>query len=166
MKCQIGTARPLFDRVKCGRHPGVRTFRARTRPQITMQTASPEAPHAEAFQQLRAMLGRHADALEQTSDAPQRYALAGAARADGAKGTAFGEVVTQERYVAYHLFAVYLYPELLDGLPEALRARMQGKSCFNFKRALTAEQLDGLAQLTGSALDRYRAEGLVDERSA
>jgi hypothetical protein len=36
-------------------------------------------------------------------------------------------------YVSFHLMPVYGCPKLLDDLSEKLRARMQGKSCFNFK---------------------------------
>jgi hypothetical protein len=38
-------------------------------------------------------------------------------------------------YVSLHVYAVYLHPELVDALSPELRSRMQGKSCFNFKRS-------------------------------
>ena len=37
-------------------------------------------------------------------------------------------------YVSYHLMGVYGNPKLLEGISEELAARMQGKSCFNFKK--------------------------------
>lgn len=45
---------------------------------------------------------------------------------------------------------VYVFPNLLDGLPAALRKRMQGKSCFNFT------SLDDTAR---SELERLAAAG-------
>ena len=33
---------------------------------------------------------------------------------------------------------VYMFPDLLDGISPELRRRMQGKSCFNFKKAESA----------------------------
>ena len=58
----------------------------------------------------------------------------------------FAAVQMKSSYVSFHLFPVYCKPELLDQISPALRKRMQGKSCFNFKRL---DQLpeDELAQL-------------------
>jgi hypothetical protein len=36
-------------------------------------------------------------------------------------------------YVSYHLMPVYTHAELAAKISPALRKRMQGKSCFNFK---------------------------------
>ena len=38
-------------------------------------------------------------------------------------------------YVSYHLMGVYGNTALLGGMSSALNARMQGKTCFNFKVA-------------------------------
>lgn len=38
----------------------------------------------------------------------------------------------KKSYVSDHLIPVYEHPARLSGTSEALRARMQGKSCFNF----------------------------------
>lgn len=51
--------------------------------------------------------------------------------ADG-KPEMFAAVQIKKNYVSLHLFPVYLDPSLLDGISDALRKRMQGKSCFNF----------------------------------
>ena len=50
---------------------------------------------------------------------------------------------------------VYIFPDLLEGLSDGLKKRMQGKSCFNFTtldKALVAE----LAQLTTTGIERFR----------
>lgn len=52
-------------------------------------------------------------------------------KADG-KPEMFSAVQVKKNYVSFHLFPVYLDPSLLDGMSDALRKRMQGKSCFNF----------------------------------
>ena len=44
----------------------------------------------------------------------------------------FGAVQTKKSYVSYHLMPVYEYPGLLTATSDALRKKMQGKSCFNF----------------------------------
>jgi hypothetical protein len=66
----------------------------------------------------------------------------------------FGGVRVCKAYVSYHLMPVYSHPALLEGISTALRHRMQGKSCFNFKRsdpALLAE----LEALTAAAAELY-----------
>ena len=45
----------------------------------------------------------------------------------------FGGVRSGKAYVSYHLMPVYSHPALLEAISPALRRRMQGKSCFNFK---------------------------------
>ncbi|MCZ7557525.1 MAG: hypothetical protein M5R41_14095 [Bacteroidia bacterium] len=70
----------------------------------------------------------------------------------------FGGAVIKKNYVSFYLMPVYMYPDLLDGTTEALRKRMQGKSCFNFTkydRPLIRE----LATLTKVSFERLRNEG-------
>ncbi len=72
----------------------------------------------------------------------------------------FGAVQVKKSYVSFHLMPVYFKPDLLLGMSDSLRERMQGKSCFNFK------QLDGLlfaelALLTKASYASYEAQGFV-----
>jgi hypothetical protein len=55
---------------------------------------------------------------------------------------------------------VYVKPELLDGISPELRARMQGKSCFNFKSVEPA-LFKELAKLTKAGYASYKAQGFV-----
>lgn len=69
------------------------------------------------------------------ADTPTRYYLAThEVRARAGYRTGFGGVEIGKRYVSVHLMPVYIHPELLDGISPALRRRMQGKSCFNFRQ--------------------------------
>lgn len=72
----------------------------------------------------------------------------------------FGAVQMKKSFVAFHLMPVYLEPTLLDGLSPALRARMQGKSCFNFKASEPA-LFQELAALTEAGFASYAAQGFV-----
>jgi len=63
----------------------------------------------------------------------------------------FGGTQIKKNYVSYHLMAVYMNPVLLDGISDQLRKRMQGKSCFNFKK-LDQELFTELDQLTQKSL--------------
>ena len=72
----------------------------------------------------------------------------------------FGAAVIKKNYVSFHLMPVYVHPELLEGISDGLRKRMQGKSCFNFK-ALDEDTLVELRQLTERGFEAYRQDGLV-----
>jgi hypothetical protein len=37
-----------------------------------------------------------------------------------------------KRSVSFHLFPIYVHPNLVDGMSPELRKRTHGKSCFNF----------------------------------
>lgn len=58
----------------------------------------------------------------------------------------FAAVQIKKSYVSFHLFPVYLDPSLLDGISDALRKRMQGKSCFNFgaKHIIPVDEMTAL----------------------
>lgn len=60
----------------------------------------------------------------------------------------FGGVRQGKAYVSYHLMPVYTHPALAAKIPPALKRRMQGKSCFNFKAEDPAlfEQLEALTR--------------------
>jgi hypothetical protein len=68
-------------------------------------------------------------------------------------------------YVSYHLMPVYGYPKLLDGISAKLKARMQGKSCFNFKVADEA-LFQELEELTARSLAAFTRAGYVGDKSA
>jgi hypothetical protein len=42
--------------------------------------------------------------------------------------------ITSKSYVSLHLFPVYMFPDLLQGMSSALKKRMQGKTCWNFSK--------------------------------
>lgn len=72
----------------------------------------------------------------------------------------FGAVGERKSYVSYHLMPVYAFPDLLKKVSPELKARMQGKSCFNFKEVdekLFAE----LARLTEEGYKRFKEEKLL-----
>lgn len=73
----------------------------------------------------------------------------------------FGSV-TKKSYAAYHLFPLYVDPSLKAGLSPALKKRMQGKTCFNFK-APDAELIAELEALTAEGARRF-AEPFTLER--
>ena len=72
----------------------------------------------------------------------------------------FGEVQVKKSYVSYHLMPVYLKPELMASASSELKARMQGKSCFNFSKSETI-LFKELAALTKASYGSYKEQGFV-----
>jgi hypothetical protein len=66
----------------------------------------------------------------------------------------FGGVRRGKAYVSYHLMPVYTHPALAATISPALKKRMQGKSCFNFKTADPA-LFEELAALTAEGARLY-----------
>lgn len=115
---------------------------------------------APVFQRLRAILTPYADRLRVGSAGPQAYFLNAPRSAGKPEGVLFGGVQSGKRYVSFHLMPVYVHPDLLDGMSDELRRRMQGKSCFNFRK-IEEPVLEELERLTARSFERYRAEGAV-----
>jgi hypothetical protein len=94
------------------------------------------------------------------ADAPDNFVLNAPPSPRYPKGLYFGGVRLGKRYVSYHLMPVYIYPDLLDDLPERLRKRMPGKSCFNFS-VLDEATVADLTRLTAAGFERYRQAQLL-----
>jgi len=67
-------------------------------------------------------------------------------------------------YVSYHLMGVDGNTKLVDAMSPKLRARMQGKTCFNFKAA-DDELFAELDQLTGKSITAFRNAGYIASSS-
>ena len=130
-----------------------------TRPARTPPVRATAEESAEAFAALREILAAHAKGLKVTADGPKAYSLNTPFAARWKKELFFGAVQVSKNYVSFHLFPVYMFPDLLDGISPELKARMQGKSCFNF-RAPDAALFRELAVLAKAGLARMKAEKL------
>lgn len=115
---------------------------------------------ADVFHRLRSLMAPYADALDRSVDEGDELSLTTAHRMKNGSNLGFGGVTIGKRYVTYHLMPVYVEPALLDGNSPELRARMQGKSCFNFTRADEALFAE-LAALTEAGFEAYRGKGYV-----
>ena len=110
---------------------------------------------------LRQILARHTDGLLVQHDDDTQFYVDTHHVQPNKKPLFFGAVQRKKAMVAFHLMPVYLQPALLASISPALIARMQGKSCFNFK-TLEPALFDELDRLTQSARASYRAQGFVD----
>ena len=123
------------------------------------------ADFAAVFAQLRLILQAHAPPLLVAADEPGIYYLNTSCYLDishnkNKQPLFFGMVEIKKNYVSFHLFPVYVHPELLDTVSPKLRARMQGKSCFNFKKADPALFTE-LARLTQAGYAAFAAKGWI-----
>jgi len=115
------------------------------------------------FETLKAVLAGHAKGLGVQADSAEVYSLVGrkASPFPQHKGNPmwFGSVRMGKAYVSFHLMPLYMNPPLEREIPPELKKRMQGKSCFNFKKQPEPEMLAQLDALTGKALGDWTAKG-------
>ena len=122
---------------------------------------SPMAAEFEPIvQMLKSVLSKHAAKLHVQRDTPGDYMLLGniPSPLPQHKGTPmyFAQVRAGKAYVAFHLMPLYMNEELTATISPALKKRMQGKSCFNFKSAPEPELVKELKQLTDAGFKVFR----------
>jgi hypothetical protein len=119
-----------------------------------------DASFDPVFARLRAILEAYAPRFSVTVDEPGYYCLSVDFSPKLKKGFPVAWVKTVKGYVGYHFMPVYMMPGLKDTMSGKLEARMQGKSCFNFKTvddALFSE----LEKLTSDGFAACRKAGFV-----
>lgn len=112
------------------------------------------------FQGLRALLAPLAPRLLVKHDSDEHYYLDTAIIQKNKLPLFFGAVQIKKNYVSYHLFPVYVFPDLLESISPELRKRMQGKSCFNFT-AVDEPLFAELGRLTEAGMRRFEEAGYV-----
>lgn len=112
----------------------------------------------QVFNHLREILKEYEPELDKKVDSSNNYYLdTYTINPANKKPIFFAAVVIKKNYVSYHLMPVYAYPELLNGLSDRLKKRMQGKSCFNFKE-VNNDQLLELKELTRASYLKSKKE--------
>lgn len=109
------------------------------------------------FEQLKTILKPYAERLTLTADAADAYSIDGPYSEKWKKQLFFASTVIKKSYVSFYLMPVYMYPELLNGISPELKKRMQGKSCFNFKK-VEPELFHELAELTKQGAEKFKQE--------
>lgn len=115
----------------------------------------------EIFEKLKQILSSIGDGVVVKKNSPEYYYLNTNKQVNG-KEMFFGAVQVRKSYIAYHLFPVYTNPELLDQISDGLKKRMQGKSCFNFKKEISDELLTELTDLTKVGYNKFVEIGYID----
>ena len=115
----------------------------------------------ETFAQLKNLLKTFEDRLIVKSDRDEKYHLDACTNPfKKDENLYFASVESKKNYVSFHLFPVYMFPELLEEISPELRKKMQGKSCFNFKKP-DAELFAQLRMLTERGFKKFETENLV-----
>lgn len=85
------------------------------------------------FAQLKQLLQKYEKRCLKQVDTPKRYSLDAPPSEKYPKGLFFGATARQKNYISFYLMPIYVFPKLAKEISPALKKRMQGKSCFNFK---------------------------------
>jgi hypothetical protein len=109
------------------------------------------------FEQLKNILKPYAQNLTVKTDTADTYYLDGPYSEKWKKELFFGSAQIKKNYVSFYLMPVYMYPELLKHASPELKKRMQGKSCFNFKK-VEPELFEELAALTRKSVEKFKEE--------
>ena len=123
------------------------------------------ADFSDVFAELKQILQVHASRLVVAADEPGNYYLNTSRIQKNKQPLFFGAVQIKKNYVTFHLFPIYVHPELLTNISPELKARMQGKACFNFKSsdpALFAK----LARLTQAGFAAFEEKGWISPGTA
>ena len=118
------------------------------------------ADFAAVFAVLKPVLAKYAKRLSVKADTPIEYILLSKSPSPfhQHKGEPlyFGSVRLGKAYVSFHLVPLYMCPELTKSISPALKKRMQGKACFNFKSDPDPELVADLKQLTAAGFNLWR----------
>ena len=118
-------------------------------------TAQAEFPLV--FEKLKSILKPYSSKLIVKADTSDGFSLDGAYNEKWKKELFFGAAQIKKNYVSFYLMPVYMYPDLLKNISPELKKRMQGKSCFNFKK-FEISLFDELTQLAEQAFERFIKE--------
>jgi len=121
------------------------------------------AEFEQTFEALTRVMKKHARGLAAQADSATEFNVRGkkASPFPQHKGQPMwlGSVRVGKAYVSYHLTPLYMNPALAKMVSPALKKRMQGKACFNFKQEPEAELLAELSDLTLAAVKDWKAKG-------
>jgi hypothetical protein len=138
--------------------PAVKKASAKKAP--AKKTAAREAgDFGPVFAHLRDIMARHASALTVKANTPENYYV-NSPKPYNKKDLFFGAVQAKKNYVSFHLFPVYMFPELLKGVSPGLKKRMQGKACFNFV-SVDEGLFEELGALTRRGFEEFQRRELL-----
>jgi len=118
------------------------------------------AEFPRVFTELKKLFGPFARRFKVIANTPAKYYLEGAYSEKYKRTIWFGGVQQGKAYVSFHLIGVYAFPALLKDVSPKLRARMQGKACFNFTK-VDPSLFRELGRLAKQSFARFKKEKWV-----
>jgi hypothetical protein len=107
---------------------------------------------SEVFSALKPILAKYARRLAVTLDTSTEFALETKSPSPfpqhKGQPLQFGSVRLGKTYVSFHLMPLYMCPVLTQRVSPALKSRMHGKTCFNFRNDPAPELIAELKGLT------------------
>jgi hypothetical protein len=110
---------------------------------------------------LIALLKPYGDRLDVVKESAWGYYLQTKKPAHKKGPLMFAAVRVGKAYVSYHFMPIYMNEPLKATISPALRKRMQGKACFNFKDVPDAALLEELRTLTDAGFRNFEAAGYI-----
>jgi hypothetical protein len=114
----------------------------------------------QVFTQLKSILKKYERNLKVQADGEGIYYLNSKVPRKDGKPICFDATQIRKNYVSYYLMPVYGCEELAEGMSPELKARMQGKACFNFT-SVSPALFRELAKLTKQSFERFRKIGWI-----
>ncbi len=127
------------------RRPASRRTRAKKRTSL-----------AQLFEALAAILVPYALLFESEMHPRMGYCLRARYGERPVKEVYFGGVKLEQDHVTYHLFLLYSYPELEQGLSSELRRRQHGRTGFHIEDGADRALIRELESLTRACYDLFR----------
>ena len=120
---------------------------------------------AAVFATLKPVLGRYAQQLHVAKDEPEEYLLVTKSpspyKQHKGQPLQFGSFPFGKAYVSFRLMPLYMCPVLTKEVSPSLKKRMQGKTCFNFRKEPELEAIVDLDRLPKAALRKWAADKLL-----
>lgn len=141
----------------------------RVRKDLRPQVAPARAPRPgsgsvpELFESLAAILVPYARLFESEMHPRIGYCLKAKHGERQQKELYFGGVQLHQDHVSFHLFLLYSYPDLEQGLSPGLRHCLHGKTSFLFEPGVDPALFAELERLTRTCFERFRSEGLFGQ---
>jgi len=118
------------------------------------------ADFTAVFGALRPVLAKHEEHMIVKYDTPEGYSLDSKVPSvfpqHKGRPLVFGAIRMGKGYVSFHLMPVYMCADLEAKITPALKRRMRGKSCFNFRTVPDAGLLSDLEGLTDASVAAWQ----------
>ncbi len=112
------------------------------------------------FEELKGIFEPYAGRLHLTVDNESYYYLETEKACYNKKPLCFGAVRKGKSFVSFNLMPIYVFSDLTEKISPELKKHMQGKQCFNFKKA-EPELFRELSSLAKQGFRRYESATML-----